>query len=371
MANANRPNPYHEEDLIAYFQTFYQGFQRAIAAVGVTDYYYDIGGRTICLRFAGSTLISHIAPALAHLKTEPVSQPELTVCLWDSVSTNTPLPLLAEDSLTLLRSQFWSRLDTRMEIKNYNSDRIYSIFNIGSNLLSILDTQENLALYWTEDANLLPYWDRGSPLRGILNWWTSQQNLQFVHAGAVGNSNGGVLLAGKGGSGKSSTALSCLNSELVYASDDYCLVEIEPEPIVYSLYNTAKLKGREDLERFPHLTPMINNLDRLDEEKAMLFIQEHFAEKIVTQLPIRAILVPQVTGKPDTRVKPTSSMVALKALAPSTILQLPKTGKTAFARMSQLVKQVPCYVLELGTDIPQIPQTISELLAELSTIAVR
>lgn len=365
MVNADIINPYHEEDLIAYFQTFERGFQRAIASVGATELYYNLGGRIICLRFASPTLVTHVAPALAHLKTDPVEQPELTVCLWDSVSTNTPLPLLAEDSLTLLRSQFWSRLDTRMEIKNYNSDRIYSIFNIGSNLLSILDTEENVALYWTEDASLLPYWDRGSPLRGILNWWTSQRDLQFVHAGAVGNDNGGVLLAGKGGSGKSSTALSCLDSELVYASDDYCLIETDPEPLVYSLYNTAKLKGRKDLDRFPHLEPMISNLDRLDEEKAMIFIQEHFPNKIVNQLPIKAILVPRVTGLTDTKVTPTSSMVALKALAPSTILQLPKTGKSAFARMSKLVRQVPCYVLELGTDIPQIPRCISNLLDEL------
>lgn len=356
---------YQEEDLITYFQVFYRGFKRAIANTEKKEYYISIGGNTICLRFAGTGLIEQVLPALIHLKTEPVADPALTICMWDSASTQTPLPLLATDLMTLLRQEFWSRLDTRMEIKNYNSDRIYSIFNIGSNLLSILDTQENLALYWTEDATQLPYWDRGSPLRGILNWWTSQNDLQFVHAGAVGNDNGGVLLAGKGGSGKSSTALSCLNSELVYASDDYCIVGNVPEPTVYSLYNTAKLKGKEDLERFPHLAAMVTNLDRLAEEKAMLFINEHFPEKIVNQLLIKAVLVPQVTGKPNTKVKPTSSMVALKALAPSTILQLPKTGKIAFARMSQLVRQVPCYVLELGTDIPQIPQTISQLLSEL------
>ena len=41
----------------------------------------------------------------------------------------------------------------------------------------------------------------------------SDRNLQYVHAGAVGNKNGGILLVGKGGSGKSSTALACLKSD--------------------------------------------------------------------------------------------------------------------------------------------------------------
>jgi len=357
--------PEREQDLIDYFQTFARGFQRAQTAAGSQDYFLTLGSQTICLKFAGTALISQIIPALAHLKTEPVSKPDLTICLWDSASTQTPLPLLASSLVELVRANFWQHLDTRMEIKGYNSDRFFSIFNVGSNLLSVLDTQENIALYWTEDAQALPYWDRGSPLRGIINWWASQQNLQFVHAGAVGTEQGAVLLAGKGGSGKSSTALSCLDSDLLYLSDDYCVVSTEPTPEVFSLYNTAKLKGKADLDRFPHLASRFNNLDRLESEKAMIFVQEHFPAKITAQLPIKAILVPRVTGKPDTKVSQTSAMVALKALAPSTILQLPKTGQLAFARMSQLARRVPAYVLELGTDIPQIPQTITQLLSEL------
>jgi len=359
------PYPERERDLIDYFQTFARGFQRAQTAADSQDYFLNLGGYTICLRFAGTALISQILPALAHLKTEPVSKPDLTICLWDSASTETPLPLLASSLVELVRTNFWQFLDTRMEIKGYNSDRFFSVFNVGSNLLSILDTQENVALYWTEDAQSLPYWDRGSPLRGIINWWASQRNLQFVHAGAVGTETGAVLLAGKGGSGKSSTALSCLDSDLLYLSDDYCVVGTDPQPQVFSLYNTAKLKGKEDLARFPHLASRFNNLDRLDEEKAMIFVRDHFPAKIINQLPIKAILVPQVTGKPDTKVSRTSAMIALKALAPSTIFQLPKTGQLAFARMSRLVREVPAYVLELGTDIPQIPQTIAQLLSEL------
>ncbi|MEO0770938.1 MAG: serine kinase, partial [Cyanobacteria bacterium J06649_4] len=175
----------------------------------------------------------------------------------------------------------------------------------------------------------------------------------------------GVLLAGKGGSGKSSTALACLNSELVYASDDYCLVETDPEPYVYSLYNTAKLKGQADLERFPHLAPLISNPDSFTDEKAMVFLQEHYPEKLINKLPIKAILLPRVMGIPDTHIRRASSMLALKALAPSTIFQLPNTGQSALKMMATLARQVPCYVLELGTDIPQIPRAIATLLSDL------
>jgi hypothetical protein len=63
-----------------------------------------------------------------------------------------------------------------------------------------------------------------SPLR---SYWVS------------GYGYGRRTVAGKGGSGKSTTALACLDSPLVYASDHYCSLTNEPAPYVYSLYDSA------------------------------------------------------------------------------------------------------------------------------------
>ncbi len=360
----SNPNLLIEEcDRLAYFHLVYEGFQRAAQVSGSVDYFYRIGSYTLCLRFAGLGLIPQITPALSHLVTSPTANPDLTICLWDNASTATRLPLLIDSLLQLIRFHWTDYLGPRKEIKAYDGDRIRSNFHIGPNILSVLDKQQNLACYWIDDAQDIPYWEKGSPLQTILNWWTSDRQHQYVHAGAVGNASGGVLLAGKGGSGKSSTALACINSSLLYASDDYCLVTTEPQPYVYSLYNTAKLKGQADLERFPHLAPLVNNVERMGVEKAMLFLHEHHSDKIVRGFPIKAVLVPHVTGKLDTHLRPTSAGAALRALAPSTIFQLAGSGQSAFQMMSSLVKQVPCYALELGTDMAQIPEVISRLLS--------
>ena len=98
------------------------------------------------------------------------------------------------------------------------------------------------AWHWVADAFTQPYWDQASPIRQILFWWLDSRDCIQVHGGAVGLESGGVLLVGKGGSGKSTVALSSLASELLYAGDDYVAVKPSPSPWVYSLYNSGKLE---------------------------------------------------------------------------------------------------------------------------------
>jgi hypothetical protein len=352
-----------ERDLLTFFHLVHEGFQRAVQVAGAVNRFYTIGSYTLCLRFAGAGLMPQLAPALSHLEIEPTAHADLTICLWDSASTGTRLPLLIGSLIEQVQRNWQEHLGPRKELTAYDGDRIRTNFHIGPNILSVLDRQQNLACYWIDDAQSIPYWEQGSPVQTILNWWTTDRQHQYVHAGAVGTPAGGVLLAGKGGSGKSSTALACIDSPLLYASDDYCLVVNNPHPYVYSLYNTAKLKGQADLERFPKLAHLVDNVDRIGLEKAMLFLHQHHPDKISRGFPIKAVLVPQVTGKLDTHLRPTTAGTALRALAPSTIFQLAGSGQTAFRIMSNLVNQVPCYALELGTDMAQIPDTILRLLS--------
>jgi hypothetical protein len=353
---------FSDADRLAFFQTLHLCFQRIAQAAATHDRFYNIGGYTLQLRFASERMAAQMTPAISHLEIPSAAGPDLTICLWDNATTQTQLPGLMPAFIRIFQWYWHEYLDGRMNVKALCSDRFQMHFKLGPNILSALDFQQNLALYWIDDTALLPYWEQGSPLQNILSWWTSRQQRQYVHAAAVGTATGGVLLAAKGGSGKSTSALSCLNSSLTYASDDYCLIATDPIPYVYSLYNTAKLKSAKDLERFPDLAPLVTNGDRLDEEKALIFLNQHFPEKVVSGFPLRAILVPKITGERDTRLSRSTAIAALKALAPSTLFQLSGTGESSFQMMSNLVKKVPCYTLELGTDITQIPQVILEFL---------
>jgi hypothetical protein len=349
---------------IAGFDLLLGGFQRACVAVGGSlDQFIKIGEFTVCLRFAGAGLLPYVSPALAHLCIEPTAAPDLTICLWDTVSTNTPTAPLLNWLCKSIRMQPFEHLSPRQEIRVLSNTRVPATFEMGAGVLSMLDTQQASAVYWVHDAAALPYYEQGAPLRTILNWWLSSRNFQCVHAGAVGTTEGGVLLTGKGGSGKSTTALACLDSELLYVSDDYCLFTNEPRPYVYSLYNTAKLNGLRDLQRQPQFLPMIHNTNQLGQEKLMMFLARHMGHKLRRGFPLKAILLPCVTGNVETRLTRVSAGLALKSLAPTSLFQLPGAAQRSFQNMGELVRQLPCYQLELGSDLSAIPEAILRLLS--------
>lgn len=316
---------------------------------------FCIGGYSVRLCFAGPALVPRIVPAFEHLAAGSNAAPDLTVCLWDSASTHT-----ADISPAWTIEAYAAQ----GQVASYCDDRFRTAYDMGTGVLSLFDAQRNIALYWTRDGRTLPSYESAAPLRTLLNWWMRGHGYHLAHGAAVGTLDGGILLTGKGGIGKSTTALACLDSSLLYVGDDYVLVGAGDRPQVYSLYSSAKV-GADDVRRFPHLTPAISNCQALGVEKAILFLHDHLPHKLAPSFPLRAILLPRVTGQPQTRLRPASSAEGLMALAPSSMFQLPGAGPDSFQILAQVARQVPCYRLQLGTDMAMIPSVIEGLLVDL------
>jgi hypothetical protein len=332
--------------------------QAGRAAGGIRERTFQLGEHRVLLRFAGETLIPLIVRALAHRQVPSEGAPNLTVCFFDSESTGVRMlpPPWGPDQYTNLG-----------EIDGYNEGGFHVTYQPGTDILQCLDRDRNLAVYWTPSWRIIPWWEQSFPLRSILNWWMKHREFQPVHAAAVGSGSGGLLITGPSGSGKSTTTLSCLG-KLGYAGDDYVLVRTHPSPFVHSLYSTAKIDP-DNLYRFPFLRSFVSNPDRLDSEKALIFLGEHMPEALSGGFPIRAIVVPRVTGLTDTTVERAPSSTALLALAPTTTMHLRATRRETLAKLFHLVKSVPCYRLLAGTDLTQIPEILSSLLHQLEPLA--
>lgn len=341
-------------DPVSYFNAAQEAFSSATNSVAARiDRDYRIAGYNVRLSFAGMSLLPFICPALEHLSIETAALPHLTISLWDTTSTGAEMP-----------PPPWNLSDygVRGEIAGYNNDRISTCFKHGSGAVSLLDSTLNQAIFWVRDADQLPYWEKGAPLLNILHWWMSQHDRLLVHGAAVGNDKGAVLIVGRSGSGKSTTALACLSAGLLYLGDDYTIIATRPFPVVYSLYATAKLDANQ-VKAFPHLLPKIRNNGALASEKALMFLSPDYNMQMITDLAVRAILMPNITGAHQTQLKKTSAAAALTALAPSTIFQLPRAGESNFKIVAQFVSKVPCYTLECGTNLAQIPEVVLSALS--------
>jgi len=337
---------------LAFFNSVHTRFKEALQKNSVRNFYYRVGGYDIQIQFAGDALIPSLSLAFQHLQIESCEKPDLTLCVWDSESTETPMV-----------SPPWKMSDfgPHGEIQGFNSERFYTAFHHGEDSLNLLDIETSTGIYWLRDPKDIPYYTKSAPLRYLFHWWLSRHGRQLVHGGAVGSEEAGALIVGMSGSGKSTTALSCLDSRLFYAGDDYVIVDAQNSPTVYSLYQSAKLDANHS-QKFPNLTSSIINSARLDQEKAVIMLGRHFKKSIKKSFPLKAILIPKVGGRTDTSLHKVTPSKALVSLAPSTLFQLPREREASFKTITRLVKKTPCYQIELGSDLKGVAKAVEDLL---------
>jgi hypothetical protein len=341
------------------FEATWEAFAEACTRfAAASSIWLDVGGSIVRLRFAGPAMMPQMLPAPAHLQVPPQPKADLEVGVWDSASTAVPMT-----------PPPWTKADylARGEIRDSDlQTAVQAAYHPGSGLLSLLHTEQQRAVVWMNDAAQLPYYEQAAPLRTIFHWWSTRQSQQLVHGAAIGSKNGAVLLTGKGGSGKSTTAVTSLLAGLGYLGDDYVLCEvIEAGVTVHSLFNSAKIDAHS-LTLLPQLAGKIANEARLSEEKGILYAHTFYPEQLLRSAPLRAIVIPQVTTRTNSHLQPIKSSLAFLALAPTTVFQLPGAGETAVTFLRQLVTQLPCYQLQLGRDLSQIPPTIHSLLGALA-----
>ncbi|HEX7706059.1 MAG TPA: hypothetical protein VF701_06320 [Thermoanaerobaculia bacterium] len=310
-----------------------------------------IAGVPIEFRFAGKTLHDALYPALAHHPA--VLTPEWQVLIAES-QEHAPMPAC-----------HWGVDDVgpRGEVAVATVGPYRTSYVGPSNVLSTIDMERRIAIFRVPDVRT----QQAAPFRTLLHWILSEHGRRLVHAAAVAppGSNIGVLLAGAGGSGKSTTAMLCLNAGFHYAGDDYTAVsppEATNGPRAHSLFATAKLTTTS-LALLPFLTSGIR-LAPTKDEKGVIDLTAIWPERVADSITLGALIVPRVRGG-KTRVSRTSQAEALRALAPTTLLQLPGNGNDTFRDLSRLAASLPAWSLDLGDDLDSIPGHVASTLEDV------
>lgn len=314
-----------------------------------TTFNYQLGRNSLCLNFAGQHLKPILADAFVNLTKIDDKGPKLTIRVWDTKEQQIPLPLFN-----------WQRLHAN-GYKGYSEGAYYFHYFDSIGALSFLNVEENLAYYVVRDAQALPWWVRGSPLQVIIGAWMRIQGTQLTHVGAIGDEAHCVLLAGKGGSGKTTTTLSGVIGGLNYLGEDYCLLTPGNDQIVHSVYQSAKWTP-ETRCFYPEYDRFVVNQSSVSTEKSLFFYQDIFPDRIKKSLQARAIISLSVGDALKPIISETDVATSLKNLSLSTIRQLPFFDQKTLLLLKQFAQPLQHYKMQLGLDRMANVQAIKALL---------
>jgi hypothetical protein len=320
------------------------------------DSSYVLAGQPVRMRIVGRKLAEFMDLPFAHLRSEDahLPVPGLTVELWDQSETKISCQIgLTRDDL-----------DLHPNLKR-SADGRYASYQLQHSLVC-LDRHSGFMVGYASNAEELSLYERGRPLHVPLSLWHKSLEMPLVHAGLVSKNGRGVLLAGPGGSGKSTSAVMCAYAGFDYLSDDLVGLELSSDGrfVGHSVYNSTFMEP-DHLNRFPLLNRHAITGRYPFEKKHLVLLSQIASLKFERSCRIEAIVLPRVLHAPTSRLRPISKGEALLALAPSSLLVGERSyGLEGFDKLSRLVQQVSCDRLELGGALDEIPRVLEGLLSE-------
>ncbi|MFA5504390.1 MAG: hypothetical protein WC314_04215 [Vulcanimicrobiota bacterium] len=249
----------------------------------------------------------------------------------------------------------------RGRIEPWCTDDFLAVGTLGG--LFLADRPRGRAVLYYAAPSSIPIWDLCAPLRTALGFLLPAQGYHLLHGAAVSFQGSACLLVGKGGSGKSSSALSALNpgSSLEFVSEDYTLVESE-SLTVHPLYRSFKV-GSAGFTRMPYL----ERFEKLGEQdqKICSLLDGSLSPKPAR---LKAVLWPDLHE--PTLLGPIPRATALLKLAPSTLFQNPNARREDFQALAALCRRLDSYCLGLGRQpsFEVVEKSLQGLLGEFASL---
>ena len=322
-------------------------------AVDLKQRTLSLCGRQVRMAYSSEILETNLFKAFEHLETiRNAAVPAFLVFVCDRNALNRNLP--GWKQLT----EFSAR---DKKILMYNAGNIHALYNPDSQVFSLIDTASGRGWYYLLRAADMPYYEKAAPMRMLLHWWCEMSGLVLVHAASVGWDSSAALLAGRGGTGKSTTAMLAAQSGFSFLGDDYVILDDSNGPAVLSAYNSVKFRW-EMLERLPAAETLSVN-DPHTDEKGYFYMHHTHQDSLAKRLPLKAVLLPAIEWQSKTTFVRLPTARGLLSLAASSIFQMPGSGKQTLKKLADILKDTPVYQMSLGTDNAEIAQTLKDFLS--------
>lgn len=339
--------------LDSFYATASREYDRAVEHEGLVERRLRFADRTVRLLFAGVRMADALLGALAERTDNSNADAHATVALWEADACpggSAPFPWR------------WEDVAPGGLVRGPDSDGVVAVHETCSGALTLIHSAGLPILHRVPNSATVPWWERAAPLRPSLFWALGGESQHLVHAGAVGDDRGGVLLVGARGSGKTTAALAAMNRGLSLVADDYLLLNAGTPLEAVSLYNTASVADGPDTGSAAGTSAVGKAaVGNVAQEKTVLDLRALAPGSLRESLPVRAVVVPRVRGG-QAQVRRLSPAAALRAWAPSTVFQMPFDDGAVVASLAAVVRRVPCFALDVGDDEAELAAALVEVL---------
>lgn len=324
-----------------------------LAAADLRQRTLSLCGRQVRMVYSSEILEISLFKAFEHLENiENNAAPTFDIFVCDRNVLNRDLP--GWKQLTEFSAK-------EKKILMYNAGDIHALYNPESHIFSMIDTASGRGWYYLLRAADLPYYEKAAPMRMLLHWWCETDGRVLVHAAAVGWNSRAVLLAGRGGTGKSTTAILAAQSGFNFLGDDYVVLDNVYGPAVLSAYNSVKFRW-EMIERLSSAETLSVNDPQAD-EKGYFYMHQTHRDSLAKTLPLIAVLLPAIEQQSKTSFVRLPSARGLLSLAASSIFQMPGSGKQTLKKLADILRDTPVYQMSLGTDNAEIVESLKKFLS--------
>lgn len=310
-----------------------------------THYDIDLAHISVRLNFFGHELVHAMLPALSHIThSPPASQkPEYQIHVLDVTAISSPFPAIVG-----IANKFIFRGD----IEDFSCTQYQIAYLIHPKIICAVDHFNKVGIVLAQEARCIPAFTNASPFKEIFNWIMLKNQCSLIHAAAVGNQDGAVILTGKSGAGKSVTAIRCLFHGFDFYGDDIVGISNKNKPVVHSIFASAKIFQKDcqkiaGLEKYSHLNNISPN------NKMVFFLEEHFKRQLPLEGHIKAILhLVQSDGR--AAISPTSIANVLNVVGSTSFTIFPYSHQSHTIQLISLFKHVPCFNFDLGNQVDDI-----------------
>lgn len=183
-----------------------------------------------------------------------------------------------------------------------------------------------------------------------------------IHAAGFAKDGKAILIPGTSGAGKSTLAITLLRNGFGYLSDDMTFLRRRSHGLEVLGFPEDVDVSDQTISFFPELDFLARSPKAAAGLKRQVRADEVYGVELVHEARPEAIIIPQISGKGRSTVRPIGADEALLALVSDVLLTEVRSCQDHLAILTELVNQTPCYRLETGQDFDRIPVLMRELL---------